>query len=115
MGHFFRQFVAVIAPGAADTQENAFHIACFMWWDIFSVWRRQRVEPGIAQACLEVMRGSLGLPSELCQLSALHGLNHWYRHYRRDADSIVEEFLQRSDLSPKVREYGAIARVGESI
>jgi hypothetical protein len=114
IGHFFSHFVAVVAPGSADTEENAFHTACFMWWDIFPIWRDQRTEPIIARACLDVMRRSLELPSDLCQLSALHGLNHWYRHYRLEADSIVDAFLRGGTLSPKVREYAGIARVGGS-
>ena len=32
---FFRTFVAPAAPGRADIDTNAFHIACYMWWDIF--------------------------------------------------------------------------------
>lgn len=113
MAHFFSQFVAVVSPGAADPDDEL-GTACFMWWDIFPVWRDQRAEPSVSQACLEVMRGSLELPSDLCKLSALHGLNHWYRHYGREADSIVEAFLRDESLSAKVREYGAIARVGGS-
>jgi hypothetical protein len=113
MGHFFGHFVAVVAPGAAEADDE-FHTACFMWWDMFPVWRDQRAEPSFTQACLEVMRGSLELPSDLCQLSALHGLNHWYLHYGREADSIADAFLQSKSVSAKVREYGAIARIGGS-
>jgi hypothetical protein len=112
MGHFFSRFVAVVAPGAGTDDE--FHTACFMWWDIFPVWRDQRAEPSVREACLKVMRDSLELPSDLCQLSALHGLNHWFRHYGRDADSIVDAFLQNQSPSSKVREYAVIARVGGS-
>jgi len=115
MGHFFSNFVAVVAPGPADTSgEGAFYSACFMWWDISPVWRDDRAEPSVTRACLDVMRASLRLPSDLCQLSALHGLNHWHRHYKREADSIVDDFLRRSNLSPQVRQYAAIARVGGS-
>jgi hypothetical protein len=113
MGHFFGHFVAVVAPGA-DNADDEFQTACFMWWDIFPVWRDQRAEPSVTRACLEVMRESLELPSDLCQLSALHGLNHWHRQYGREADSIVDAFLQNASPSAKVREYAAVARVGGS-
>ena len=88
------------------------HPACLMWWHIFPVWRDQRAEPSVTRACLEVMRECHELPSDLCQPSAVHGLNHWYRQYGREADSIVDAFLQKQSTSAKVREYAAVAQVG---
>lgn len=35
MTEFFRSFVGPAAPGPADADKNAFHTACYMWWDIF--------------------------------------------------------------------------------
>ena len=64
-------------------------------------------------ACLDVMKAILEIPSDVCQLSALHGLNHWHRRYSRGhAARIIDEFLATGQPSPEVREYAAIARVG---
>jgi hypothetical protein len=110
---FFRQFVAAVAPGPADREKNGFHIACFMWWDIFPMWGDSGVgEPELKLACLDVMRAILRLPSDVCQLSALHGLTHWHRRYGRQAAAIIDEFLATEQPSASVRQYAAIARVG---
>ncbi len=34
MAKFFSEFVAVVAPGKANTQSDPLHIACWMWGDI---------------------------------------------------------------------------------
>ena len=111
---FFRDFVAGAAPGSADTETNPFHIACYMWWDIFPTWGGGKAaEPELDQACLEVMAEVLAIPSELCQLSALHGLNHWYLNCAEDVERIVDAFVAgANDLSARVREYAALARRG---
>jgi hypothetical protein len=112
---FFREFVASAAPAAADTETNDFHSACYMWWDIFPTWGSGDVEPEIAEACLKTMAEVLASPTELCQLSALHGLNHWGRPGRHGADveRTIDAFLETSDgLTPRIREYAALARRG---
>ena len=118
MANFFAQFVAVKAPGPADTTDrNPFHVACHMWWDILPVRGGTRVhEPELDQACLAAMAKILNLPSELCQLSALHGLNHWHRAYGAHVEQTVDAFLSEShDLSVRVREYAARARCGKAL
>ena len=146
MAVFFRHLVAVAAPGPADTETNPFHIACYMWWDIFPGRRATKArelhqawlavmaetlsllpsevcqlsalhdwEPELDQACLAVMAETLSLPSEVCQLSALHGLNHWYLTYGGHVEQTVDAFLAAShDLSPRIREYAALARHGKA-
>ena len=53
------------------------------------------------------------LPSESCRLSALHGLNHWYLNHGEKVEEAVDHFLATAgDLSPRVREYAALARHG---
>jgi hypothetical protein len=55
----------------------------------------------------------LELPSELCQLSALHGLNHWYLNYAEQVAEFVDVFLAKaSNVTPRVREYASNARKG---
>ena len=114
MAHFFRNFVAPAAPGPADADRDPFHIACYMWWDIFPSWgSSQAGEPEIHKACLNVMAEVLALPSELCQLSALHGLNHWRLHYAEQVEEIVDAFLANAgDITPRMREYASQARQG---
>lgn len=110
----FREFVAGAAPAAYDIETNNFHGACYMWWDIFPTWGSD-LEPEIAEACLKTMMEVLALPTELCQLSALHGLNHWARPGRHgsEAGRIIDAFLDTAQgLTPRIREYAALARRG---
>jgi hypothetical protein len=116
MATFFRRFVAPAAPGPAEIESDPLHMACYMWWELFPMRflmqdEEQVLEPALEQAALKVMAETLALPSELCQLSALHGLSYW--HSRREArvEEIVESFLGGDeDVSPRVissrvREY----------
>ncbi|HXB62245.1 MAG TPA: hypothetical protein VNU94_05270 [Acidobacteriaceae bacterium] len=111
MGEFFRRFVVPAAPGPAEIESNPFHAACYAWWDIFPMRflmqdEEQAVEPELQQAALKVMAEVLNLPSELCQLSALHGLSHWHRQHAEQVEQIVEGFVdQGQELTPQVREY----------
>jgi len=114
MAHFFEAFVAPAAPGPADTESNPFHIACYMWWDIFPSWGGPRAgEPAIHDACLDVMAEVLRLQSELCRLSALHGLNHWHLHHPGTVEKLVDAFLGSARyVTPRIRDYAALAREG---
>ncbi len=113
-GSFFRDFVAPATSGPADTDVDRFHIVCYMWWDIFPCWGgSQSGEPEVQDALLGVMEESLSLPSELCQLSALHGLNHWHLHHPDRTRRVIDEFLSRvNHATPRVRQYAAVARSG---
>ena len=115
--NFFRVFIAAAAPGTADVQKNPFHIACYMWWDIFPTYGGSNAgEPKLHSACLETMAGILTIPSELCQLSALHGLNHWHLHHAEKVEALVDEFLQHAHgLTPRIIEYAATARSGRAL
>lgn len=117
MTNFFRVFVAPAAPGTADEANNPLHKACYMWWDIFPT-RGDDPSPGEANlhdACLNAMAAILRIPCELCQLSALHGLNHWHLHHAEKVESIVDAFLQNSSgLTSRMVEYAAIARSGRA-
>jgi hypothetical protein len=113
---FFRGFVAAAAPGPANTETNPFHIACYMWWDIFPTWgRAQGVPPEIDEACLGTMVDVLDVPSELCRLSALHGLNHWHLTHSGFVERAVDAFLKTArDITPAIREYAALAQRGRA-
>ncbi len=117
MAEFFRNFVAPAAPGPADTESDNFHIACSMWWHILPIspthWGSERIEPELHKMCLKVMTELLDLPSELCHLSALHGLNHWHELYAEEVEEIVDTFLSRGrDMTSRIREYATQARSG---
>lgn len=114
MSQFFRSFVAPAAPGTAEIDADPFHVACYMWWDIFPSWGGEKSgEPAIHQACLEVMTEVLLLPAELCHISALHGLNHWHLHHAAETERIIDNFLARSStITSRVREYAMHARKG---
>ena len=63
---FFRDFVAPAASGAYEIESDPFHIACYMWWDIFPTWGGQQAgESELHATCLKVMAEVLvsGLPS----------------------------------------------------
>ena len=70
-------------------------------------------EPRLHTACLRVMEEVVALPSELCQLSGLHGLNHWQRQHPDDVQRIVDAFLALPEhRSSRIRDYAALARKG---
>jgi hypothetical protein len=117
MTNFFREFVAPAAVGAANEQNDPFHIACYMWWDIFPTYGNSNTgEADLHRACLNAMAAILTIPSELCQLSALHGLNHWHLHHADKVEVLVDEFLQKTKgLTPRVIGYAAEARSGRAL
>lgn len=78
-----------------------------------SRFRFPDIEPEIHQACLETMQDVLSLPAELCQLSALHGLNHWHLHHAARVEQIIDDYLANSTSATlRMREYAARARMG---
>jgi hypothetical protein len=116
---FFRMFVAPLAPGGASERTDDFQKACYMWWDIFPTYGGPTYgpdtggEPELHLTCLNTMAEVLSIRSELCQLSALHGLNHWHRHHARKVEQIVDDFLRKeSSLTTRIVEYAGKARVG---
>lgn len=111
---FFRDFVTPAAPGPSRANDDPFHTACYMWWDLFPTWGGPSAgEPDIHRACLKAMGETLRLPSELCQLSALHGLNHWSLHHESHVEQTIDAFLAATaEVSPMIRDYAAAARAG---
>jgi hypothetical protein len=115
MGDFFERFVLPRAGGPARDDSDPFHIACYMWWDIPPM-RWGEGEPELHQACLTTMDRILGLPSELCQLSALHGLNHWQSRHPEQVGDIIDRFVTKTpDITTRIREYAAAAREGRAL
>jgi hypothetical protein len=120
MTNFFRVFVAPAAPGKANDQKDDFHGVCYMWWDILPT-RGGPIygnitggEPELHDACLDTMTEILRIPCELCQLSALHGLNHWHPNHAQKVEEIIDAFLEKSPgLTNRIIEYAAGARLGD--
>jgi hypothetical protein len=122
MSNFFRVFVAPAAPGTAIDEQDDFQGVCYMWWDILPTRGGPMYgnvtggEPELHRICLETMADVLTIPSELCQLSALHGLNHWHLHHAERVESIVDAFLEKtSGLTSRVFEYAGTARSGRAL
>jgi hypothetical protein len=113
---FFHNFVAPLAHGPAEPDSNAFHCACYMWWDIFPSWGNpQSGEAELHEACLNTMAEILASPSELCQLSALHGLNHWHLHYPAAVEAVVDRFVrERTGITTRISSYASAARLGRA-
>ena len=122
IANFFRGFVAPAAPERANEQIDPFQGACYMWWDIFPTYGGPTYgpdtggEPELHTACLNVMEEILSVPSELCQLSALHGLNHWHQNYGEQVERIVDSFLHKTpNLTNRIIEYAGKARIGVAL
>lgn len=122
MASFFRIFVASLAPGRANERADSFQGACFMWWDILPTYGGPTYgpntggEPELHEACLNAMAEILSIPSELCQLSALHGLNHWHSCHAKKVEQILDDFLHKAaGLTSRIIEYAAKARLGKQL
>jgi len=118
MTEFFRKFVTRASPGPADRYTKVpFPAACYMWWDILPLrpfpGGLLEGEPELHDACVNVMTEILELPSDLCRISALHGLNHWHEHYAKQVEVTIDRFLlNNAEISPNIREYAEGARAG---
>lgn len=122
MANFFRMFVAPMAPGRANERTDDFQGACYMWWDILPTYGGTNYgpdtggEPELHVACLDTMTEILSIDSELCQLSALHGLNHWHGNHATRVEQIVDDFLHKTPgVTPRVMEYAGKARAGGAL
>jgi hypothetical protein len=98
---------------------NPLNGVCFMWWEDFpaiGMRHRQPHHPDAAateQLVLAVLRRILWLESDACRESALHGLNHWALHDRKEVEVIIERFLaEHRGLRPELQEYARGAREG---
>jgi hypothetical protein len=93
-----------------------------MWWDILPTYGGPKYgpdtggEPELHAACLNTMAEILSIRSELCQLSALHGLNHWHLNHAKKVEQIVDDFLNRTPgLTARIIEYAVKSRAGGAI
>ncbi len=88
---------------------------CYMWWDCFPTWGQpeESEQAEFDAKCLAVMGRILSLGALSCQESALHGLGHWHLHYPKQAEKIIDRFLEKREPLPnELREYAKDARCG---
>lgn len=88
--------------------------ACYMWWEIVPLWAGMKHidQDRINDTVLDIFEQVLRLKAESCLESALHGLSHWSIYMPDRTEPIVRRFLQRTDISPALREYAECAAVG---
>jgi hypothetical protein len=85
---------------------------CYMWWDPFPFHGNDRNEgwQEIDAECLGVMEFALGLESDACRESALHGLGAWDEN-RDGIKHIIDRFLDlHSHARPELLDYARKAR-----
>jgi hypothetical protein len=98
-----------------ETEVDSLNVACYMWWDVLPIVGQPEQEKSkeIDKACLGIMELALGLKSDACRESALHGLGHWANYYRDRVQSIVDQFLKTNPHArPELLEYARRAREG---
>lgn len=81
---------------------------CFMWWDSFRYFQSDP-DQRVVETQLRVLTRILALPSEDCQVAALHGLGHLEHDGKR---SPIAAYLAQPDLGHEVRSYAAAALAG---
>jgi hypothetical protein len=97
-------------PGAGELNG-----VCYMWWDLM-----QDLQPPDGPRAADfdaevvaVMGRVLGLPSDACRESALHGLGHWGEHCPWTAD-VIANFVKGSPrLRAELLEYARRAQAGD--
>jgi hypothetical protein len=94
---------------------NEVNLVCYMWWDILPIYgcphEPDRVD--VDAECLSVMEGILGLDSDACLESALHGLGHGQMYHPERVAEIIDAFLANAThIRPELREYALAARRG---
>lgn len=101
-------FAELFAEQPLDTASN-------MWWDSLAyAWHcgnRTRAKGGEDQSMQDVMFDTLArileIPSQSCQVAALHGLGHLHHP---DTPRLIHDYLGKNgSLAPSVREYALAA------
>jgi hypothetical protein len=102
---------------APQRQDNELDDACFMWWDTYPSVGDSSSDQVIARVdreLLGVIISILGIDSQACWESALHGFGHWQVHHPEEVATAIDAFLAKHpDLHPKLKEYAIRARGGQ--
>jgi hypothetical protein len=98
-----------------ETESSPVNMICYMWWDLLPIGSRPD-EPSLADVdaeCLSVMERILGLDSDACRESALHGLGHWATDYPERVGEIIDRWMRNTThLRPELQDYALAARHG---
>jgi hypothetical protein len=104
--------------GHRDSGPEAPHplnTVCYMFWDLDRLEGAAMV-PGhehLVDPIFQVLSYALFLPSPACNESALHGLGHLRRYHPGRVERLIDDYLQRSDLTtPSLVSYARAARQG---
>ncbi len=115
---FERLFVPRCTPHLGHRSEpgaGPLNMVCYMWWDIMYLpgWQDEAERAQINAACLAVMRETLGLASDACRESALHGLGHAKAQSPERVAEIIDKFLASTpNLRTELMQYTHSARGG---
>jgi len=87
-------------------------IICFMWWDELRDWDfRKNRDPKIRDIVFQTLSLILAIPSEPCQMSALHGLGH-LKH--SETKTLITDYLKQNPrLKNEIKKYAHLARKGK--
>ena len=99
-----------------DETRNPLNGICYMLWDVLPVYGHPENESlkQFDNECLAVMEFALGLSSDACRESALHGLGHWSNYYPENAGQSADKFIQRNpNARSELIAYATKARTGD--
>jgi hypothetical protein len=90
---------------------------CYEWWDIFLLNGSYEDnsfynESEILNELLDLQRRILTIDSKECRESSLLCLGYLMRFMKKESESIIDEFLMRTDLNSHIREFASVCRTG---
>ncbi len=99
-----------------EASNSRLNVSCYMLWDLFPypIEEENTAHEEISEECLRVMELALGLESDACRESALHGLGHWFYSYPEQVGRAIDRFLEAyPNARPELLAYARKARTGE--
>jgi hypothetical protein len=110
--YVYKEIFAVRCPELlSHNLKGELGFVCFMWWDIFPLYKGARRE--LDATVLTVMERMLALPHIACQEAALHGLGHWQGADPERVQGIIDTFLATKKVRrPELVSYAQTARQG---
>jgi hypothetical protein len=99
--HLFTDlFAPVLGKGRVATDDGGalapIASICHSFWNVLPLGPERAAQLGCGDACLDVMRHALSMPSVMCIDSALVGLDLWALSDGPSIRTIVQEFLKAS-------------------
>jgi hypothetical protein len=102
----------------SKTLGSSLDYVCYMWWHEFRYCApAEAAHKELDAECLRVMEFALGLESNACLESALHGLGHWVKYHpecAQQARTIIDHFITTNPAaSPEIITYARAAMEGK--